>query len=369
MNSSSANASPDPQLRGEVVYFYAFDLAYDMERAPLTSLLGCALEPFQVDARKRVPRGQVFYRPLMARLPALDLRVEPAVKVLPIGALSVTVRAPLAADSVAECAAWNALTFDDGTTLEDWVLATVEKARRELSAHTIRPHARLPEAESYMVFCLDAASPGIGAEAPAWLDANRTGVAGLLMHEQETALLSDQEVAESTGRGLSYYRHDLVVVDWDAALVIDRPDEFSETLYVMELANVQLEELEAYDACIDEALERAYRDLSPKGRGRRRHVLREVKELRMDLARFSEELSNITKFFGEWHLARVYESTARIFHLADWHRAIDEKLQTLDSLYDMLKQDQNNRIMILLEAAIVLMFIIDLVLIFAGMAK
>jgi hypothetical protein len=376
MSSSTDPGSASPPLRGEVVYFYAFDLAYDMQRAPLPSLLGRALEPFQVDARKRVPRGQVFYRPLVARLPALEqivrgksVSLEVAVKVLPIGALSVTVRAPLLAHSPAECTAWHDLAFDDGTSLGQWVLATVEKARVELAAHAIRPHERLPEAESYTVFCLDAASLDIAGESASWLENNRGAVAGLLTGEEDASLLSTQEITESTSRWLSYYRHDLIVADWDAALVIDRPEDFDETLYVMELANVQLEELEAYDAFIDDALERAYRDLGTRRRERRRHVLHDLQELRMDLARFSDELSNITKFFGEWHLARVYETVARVFHLGDWHRAIDEKLRTLDSLYDTLKQDQNHRVMVWLEAAIVVMFIIDLVLIFMGMAK
>jgi len=137
----------------------------------------------------------------------------------------------------------------------------------------------------------------------------------------------------------------------------------------MELANVQLEELEAYDTFIDDALERAYRDLRGPRAAKRGGVLHELKELRIDLSRFSDELSNITKFFGEWHLARVYENTARVFHLADWHRAIDEKLKTLDSLYEMLKQDQNHRIMLWLETGIVLLFVIDVIMLFAGLAK
>ena len=249
------------------------------------------------------------------------------------------------------------------------MLATVERAKTELAALAIRPHDRLPEAESYTVFCLDTASPGIASKTGEWLEQNRAGIAALLAREPDPQLLSPQEIEDSTSRWLTYYRHDLVVTDWDAALIIDRPDDFEETLYVIELANVQLEELEAYDTYIDEALERAYRDLTSRGRGRKRQVLREVKELRIDLARFSDELSNITKFFGEWHLARVYESIARLFHLADWHRAIDEKLRTLDGLYDVLKQDQNHRVMVWLEAAIVVMFVIDLVLIFMGLVK
>jgi hypothetical protein len=168
---------------------------------------------------------------------------------------------------------------------------------------------------------------------------------------------------------LSYYRHDLAVVDWDAALLVDEPGSFDESLYVLELANLQLEELKAYDSFIDEALERAYQDLSTPRMARRRGILRGLKEIRIDLARFSDELSNITKFFGEWHLARVYENAARVFHLADWHRGIDEKLRTLDSLYEMLKQDHNHRVMLWLEAGIVVLFIIDIVMLFAGLSK
>jgi hypothetical protein len=92
--------------------------------------------------------------------------------------------------------------------------------------------------------------------------------------------------------------------------------------------------------------------------------MHELREIRIDLARFSDELSNITKFFGDWHLARIYEKIAARFHLGDWHRTIDEKLKTLDNLYQLLNQDRVNRMMILLELAIVLLFIIDLVVIF-----
>ena len=368
--------SASAAIHGEVVYFYAFDFAYDMQRTALESLLGQRVELFQIDARKRGPRGQVFYRPFMARLPEMRRRVggrettlHAAIKVLPIGALSVMVRVPLVAASFNDLHRWHDLSFDDGGTLEKWVIETVEKARAELAPHAVRPHAILPEGEFYTVFCLDAASPGIGAPAATWLETHRQDVAGLLTKEAGPAALSDQEIAESTGRWLSYYRYDLVVSDWDASLVIDRPPDFDETLYIMELANVQLEELEAYDVFVDESLERAYRDLSSLRSPRRRGILRELKALRIDLSRFSEELSNITKFFGEWHLARVYENTARLFHLADWHRAIDEKLRTLDSLYEMIKQDQNHRLMVWLEASIVLLFIVDLILIFLGLAK
>jgi len=112
---------------------------------------------------------------------------------------------------------------------------------------------------------------------------------------------------------------------------------------------------------------RAYRDLSARHSRGRSTIMRELREIRIDLARFSDELSNITKFFGDWHLARIYEHISARFHLADWHRTIDEKLKTLDNLYQLLQHDQTNRWMLMLESTIVLLFIVDLVLLFIGL--
>jgi hypothetical protein len=115
-------------------------------------------------------------------------------------------------------------------------------------------------------------------------------------------------------------------------------------------------------------LERSYRDLTSRPRSRN-EIMRQLREIRIDLARFSDELSNITKFFGDWHVARIYENISARFHLADWHRTIDEKLKTLDNLYQLLNLDRTNRWMLTLEVTIVLLFVIDLVILMLGLKK
>src|SRR5205814_3635325 len=134
-----------------------------------------------------------------------------------------------------------------------------------------------------------------------------------------------------------------------------------ETLYVMELANLQLAELEAYDRILDEAVERSYRDLTQRTLRSKASILSQLGEIRIDLARLSDELSNITKFFGDWHLARVYKGLSDRFHLSDWHRTIDEKLKTVDNLYQLLRADQMNRWMLILEVTIVVLFALDII--------
>ena len=239
-----------------------------------------------------------------------------------------------------ELVAFHDLSFSTGTWLYDEVRTLAADVQRELQPYLIRPTPTLTDEEAYTVFCIHGPlKSGDGAlAAEDWLLENRRRVGALLTEEPDPGRLSDQEATESTCKYLSYYDRDLVVVDWDAALVIDEPRFFDETLYLMELANVQLAELEAYDRMLDNAVETSYRDVSLRRFriGQNRKIQRQLREIRIDLARLSDELSNITKFFGDWHSARIYQALSARFHLSDWHRTIDEKLKTLDDLYPVL---------------------------------
>jgi hypothetical protein len=363
---------------GRVVYLYAYDVAYEMNRLPVNELLGQPMAQFSVDASKRSPRHLFFFRPQMVRLPPMErigprgpVRVERTVKLLPVGALSVTVSVPFVVNSIEDLVVYHDLEFSNGD-LQQEVRRLVEEARQELAPHFIRPVAQLPDEEAYTVFCIDsplAAEDGRPLSAEDWLAQHRREVASLLTQESDIGQLSRQETKESTDRYLSYYQNDLAVLDWDAALAVQEPNQLDEFLYVLELANLQLAELEAYARLLDTALERSYRDLARPTTRARGEILQQLREIRIDLARFSDELSNITKFFGDWHLARIYQNISARFHLADWHRTIDEKLKTLDNLYQLLNQDRINNWMLSLEITIVLLFVLDLILLVMGLKK
>ncbi len=362
---------PSGPLRGEVVYLYAFDIAYEMRREPVTRLLGQPVAPFTVDPNKRIPKQLSFYRPQMARLPTVvrdgphgPVQVQRTIKLLPVGAISVTVRVPFSVTSFEDLVGYHDLRFAD-RSLSDEVRALVDEARRELAPLLISPHAELADEEAYTIFVLAAPPTPAGEHfrSEPWLREHRREVAGLLTQESDPAHLSDQEVEESTARSLAYYDHDLVVVDWDAALVIESPESVEQSLYIMELANLQLAELEAYDRILDSAVDRTYRDVIAPTGFRVRGSLHDLRELRIDLARLSDELENITKFFGDWHLARLYATISDRFHLRDWHRSIDGKLTTIDGMYQLAKQDVHGRWMLVLEISIVLLFVIDVVFI------
>src|ERR1043166_6081692 len=112
-------SSPKVKLyTGEVVYIYAFDVAYDMTRQPIRELLGQPVAQFAVDASKRSPKQLFFYKPQMVRLPPMErigphgpVRVERTIKLLPVGAISISVRVPFAVSHVEELVELHDLQF------------------------------------------------------------------------------------------------------------------------------------------------------------------------------------------------------------------------------------------------------------------
>ena len=112
-------------LSGEVVYMYAFDVAYEMTRHPVRELLGQPAAEYVLDSSKRNPRHLFFYRPQMVRLPPQErlgphgpIRIESAVKLLPVGAISITVRVPFAVPHVEDLVVYHDLQFSNGSLNE-----------------------------------------------------------------------------------------------------------------------------------------------------------------------------------------------------------------------------------------------------------
>jgi hypothetical protein len=365
----------DARYRGEVVYLFAFDIAYELSGVRATHLLGQKLQTYVVDTGKRSPKEAFFYRAGMVRLPPVErqgphgpISVETVIKVLTVGAVSISIRVPFAVDRIEDLVGYHDLQLGDKPMAAE-ARELARRVQQELIEYCQRPVTELAEEEAYTVFCLEAplkTAQGQPVKGEEWLQQNSATVACLLMQETDAGQLARQEIRECTARHLSYYEYDLVVIDWDAALVVDYPAHFEELVYVLELANVQLAELEAYDRLLDATLAMPHhgmRDLSWRGRAA---VLRNLRELRIELTRFSDELLNITKFFGDWHLARIYQNVSARFHLADWHKIVDDKLRNIDSYYQLLQHDQTNRWMLILEATIVLLFIVDVALLIAG---
>lgn len=353
-------------MKGEVVYLHAFDVGNEIIMPRVQALLGQKPFAYEVQADRTFPKDVPLYKPLAAIPPdKITLGGEPVkllVRVYDVGVMTVEMRVAFAVESLADLLPFHNPQLDDGTPLHQFARTLCPAVMDSLGAALIRPTPP-SEPEAYTVFCLTEL--GIIQDVNRWLAEERRAVAGLLT-ETDPNRLSDAQVAEVLRLQRSFENADLVVIDWDAALLIDLTGYVDDTLYVLELANLQLEEFRAMDRTLDRYLERAYADMEKRKFslfGVASRVLRELRWFRVDATKLADEVSHITKLLGDWHLARVYVAAQERFYIDQWRRSIERRLGQLDQLYSVLQAEINDQRMLWLEVIIVLLFIADLVLI------
>ena len=321
--------------------------------------------PFTARPDRPAPRYVPISRPLAIEPPpTAKLKGSPVrvlIRVYEVGVISIAFRVSFARKSLVELLPFHTAVLDDGRTLEELVREACGKVRHRLTESLVRPSPET-DPEAYTLFCITHL--GEERNANVWLAGHQRDVAGLLT-ETPPERLSDAQAAEVLRLRRSFENSDLVVIDWDAALVIDLDGYAEDVLFVLELANLQLEEFRWMDRALDGYLERAYSDL-----GRRRWwsfravagILRSLRQLRVDLARLADEVTHISKFIGDWHLARVYLLARERFHLDQWRASVDQRLGELDRLYTLTRGDLYERRMLWLEVVIVVFFAVDLLI-------
>jgi hypothetical protein len=182
-----------------------------------------------------------------------------------------------------------------------------------------------------------------------------------------TAPLSSDEIQRAVSARISYRPGEVVIVDWDAAVVLQR--DAAEVLSVLEFANVQLLEFRHLDGELDRLALKAYAALAAPERSwlelvrpPRAAESRVLGELQADAALLFERVSNQGKSMTDQYLTRVYRLVAERFRLADWDRSITRKLDTIDGIYQKLSDRANARRMELLEWLVILLIAAEMAL-------
>jgi hypothetical protein len=283
------------------------------------------------------------------------------VRVYDVGVVSVIMRVDFEAGQLSDLMPRHSPVLDNGARLERVALDICTDVCKRLQDVMVEG-SRVSEPEAYTMFCLTDVDGQ--QDASQWLAANRPAVAELLT-ESKPGTLSEMQVAESLRIQRSYAKTDLVVVDWDAALVVELTGYMDDVLYVLELANLQLEEYRVMDTRLDRYLDRAYEDLKRRRfglLGTYSKTLSTLRLFRVDVTKLNDEVTHISKFFGDWYLARVYLGALERFYLNQWRQSVENRLGQLDELYSVVNSDINNRRMVLLEVIVVIFFAIDLLL-------
>jgi hypothetical protein len=232
-----------------------------------------------------------------------------------------------------------------------------------IATAVVRPET-FAETEDYVVFRVEALRDAAGDPLPPTALADED-IAPLLLGESRA--LSEAAHRELLAARFSYYAADLAVVTWNNALVVEAPDD-RDVQYVLEFANAQLLELRVYDRLLDLELPKLYSRIGAVRRQRllvgHRYgsLLRELQQVMADVIETVERAENALKVTDDVYLARIYAAALEIFRGRAWRAGIDRKLAILRDTYAMLNAESQTGRAELLEIAIVVLIVTEIVL-------
>jgi hypothetical protein len=215
-----------------------------------------------------------------------------------------------------------------------------------------------PAPESYTIVFVEELSGGT-VETLTQAEA----VAKLLLGETSEKPLSATTRQDVLRNAFSYLADDLVLVDWNSAIVVE-PSGSRVVPHVLELAACQLLEFRYYDGTLDRELARVYDFVeraprifrSPFGA-----LTRDVLRRFMELTEFTERVDNAIKSVGDFYLARVYLAAINRFRVPEWRESVETKLGLVGRAYELLKGEVEVSRTQLLELTIVILIILEIV--------
>jgi hypothetical protein len=182
--------------------------------------------------------------------------------------------------------------------------------------------------------------------------------------------LSEGECAEVLHSQISYYAQDLAVIGWNAAFLYDSLAGAETAIQLLEYANSQLLEFRHYDELLTEILDSVYDTLGQKrGMLARWRLARSATSLHtvlLEVAELTEHADNAIKFLSDMFAARLYRLAAGKVGVPDYRNLVAQKLKTAEDLYDYMLDQYNQSRAFFLEAAVVLILLIELFYAFRG---
>jgi hypothetical protein len=359
-------------LPGHLHIFVAFDWGDEIDLDLAGQLAGG--EYVALSRRPRTP-SSITYRPRPLRFRLAPVRLplpgchEPNIErveatVFDFAAVSVSLELPIEL-SLAELTQLAGRLADPDVTR---LVAETAYAALEPLHEKVRPAIAKAQwvegfSEEYYVFHFE---PG-GPLRPDDLLGERSGWAtGLLRLEDQP--LSTEESAAGLRLSLRYGRDDLFLADWAAAVLLDYERECEETLQTIEFANLQLLEYRHIDDRLDDSLAQANRMIARRERSRLplwrspESSLRRLGELKVEASGLFERTVNVFKLIGDQYLARAYRLLATRFHLRDWERSIQRKLEVIEGIYEVVASQSIAFRTEFLEIIVIILILLEIVL-------
>jgi hypothetical protein len=367
------DGAADLRVAGDATAYRLLDVGYSIS-------LDRARELLAASAPERIRPGRSEAAALQIKSPPLSLLLgherlvvggreydaEVAARIYDFGAISLRVRVLLPGPVLWHEYVTFGRALDANEELQQFLESHARRLFERLGAAVERPRMASVR-EDYVVFRLREVrhADGIALTSAALLEA--VDVAPLLLNESRT--LHPDARAGLLQHSFSYYPDDLAILTWDNALVLDPSGTVTDVEYILEFANAQLLELRYYDAVLDDELQQLYERMQTTRRRRlprlsRRYsqLLGDIQRLFTDSTELVERVENSLKVTDDVFLGRVYSAALEIFRGRAWRDGVYRKLTLVRESYEMLSAEAQASRSEVLELAIVLLIVFEIVM-------
>jgi hypothetical protein len=191
-----------------------------------------------------------------------------------------------------------------------------------------------------------------------------------LSGEASTRILHGKEIAEKLSHDISYYDDELFLAAYEYAFVWKCDDYFNELLRYIELALSLSLTFHAYDWRIDHEIEEAYNAIKlaqkplifSQAPRKLEKALLKVSEMHLDILDNIEDLMNPVKITPDWYYQSAYERILKILKVNEFEKIVEQKIHTLQELYNTSQEISYSKIAMILEILIVLLIAFEIVL-------
>jgi hypothetical protein len=355
--------------RAALLCYRLYDIADEIDLEAARRLLTEELRPLRLTREGaqylELPRPPLGFTVGGRPLPLRDSTqlVDVTVRLFDHGAASVQVRVPITPGTRVSGLTPLADELYDSDAVDALCREVLEGVRHQLAPAMEGAH-RWGQHESYTIIFAEE----LGGVSDAQGLLKHVDLARLLLGETGDVPLSRDEREEVTHARFSYTDRDLVVVDWNAAFVWE-PSGSSDIPLLLELANAQLLELRYYDELLDVRLAATYDQIGKKRqdpfrliRSPYHRLARRTLGTLMELQEFVERADNSLKVIGDVYLAKVYEAAVQQLRIPPWQASVTRKQDLLARTYGLLKGEIDTDRALTLEAAIVLLIVLEIVL-------
>lgn len=200
--------------------------------------------------------------------------------------------------------------------------------------------AKTELSEEYSV----AVISGYQGDPDEFLKTKAAEITGFL--KSERLLLDEKEIEYTLSKQIKYAKDDLVIVDWDGAFIFEPSGQIESTIDLFQAANLQLLRYRILDGELDERLKKTsklpekttakYLVLNRKEITR---AFREVIAVRTQAISDFQALDRDVKMIGDWYSARIYDLVSKKFKLDEWRKIIQDKLNSLEDIYNIVAEN------------------------------